>query len=324
VDNDAITYAKLQNVSATSRLLGRFTAGAGDAEEITGTQATTLLDVFTSALKGLAPASGGGTTNFLRADGSWAAPAGGGSPGGSNTQFQFNNSGAFGGTADLTWDSVNKQAKFLNGTGHFEIGLDSSYNAVFGHAFASSDNVKQYEFKYYSSGAIQTSGFKLSDVGNGFTTVITQLGGSGGLYWTDGAGNPGKLLVGTWSNPGDSQELRATAGHWYTSGADLFGINGQSAGAQFQVTANAAAVVGVTIKLAASQSANAWEVQPNGSTTPLAAFLAGGGLLMKERADPTAPAADNGILYVRDNGSGKSQLVVRFPTGAIQVISTEP
>ena len=39
---------------------------------------TALLDTFTSALKGLAPASGGGTTNFLRADGAWAAPAGGG------------------------------------------------------------------------------------------------------------------------------------------------------------------------------------------------------------------------------------------------------
>lgn len=34
VDNDVITYAKLQNISATDRILGRSTAGAGDAEEI--------------------------------------------------------------------------------------------------------------------------------------------------------------------------------------------------------------------------------------------------------------------------------------------------
>lgn len=74
--NDLWTYAKIQNVSATARILGRITAGAGDIEELTGTQATTLLDNFTSALKGLAPASGGGTTNFLRADGTWAAPPG--------------------------------------------------------------------------------------------------------------------------------------------------------------------------------------------------------------------------------------------------------
>lgn len=73
--NDAVTYAKMQNVSATSRFLGRITAGAGDAEELTGTQATTLLDTFTSGLKGLVPASGGGTANFLRADGTFAAPS---------------------------------------------------------------------------------------------------------------------------------------------------------------------------------------------------------------------------------------------------------
>lgn len=33
--DEAVTYAKIQNVSATSRLLGRSTAGAGDIEEIT-------------------------------------------------------------------------------------------------------------------------------------------------------------------------------------------------------------------------------------------------------------------------------------------------
>jgi hypothetical protein len=76
IANDVVTYAKIQNISATSRFLGRITAGAGDTEELTGTQATTLLDVFTSALKGLAPASGGGTTNFLRADGTWTAAGG--------------------------------------------------------------------------------------------------------------------------------------------------------------------------------------------------------------------------------------------------------
>ena len=35
IDNDAVTYAKIQNVSATSRLLGRASSGSGDIEEIT-------------------------------------------------------------------------------------------------------------------------------------------------------------------------------------------------------------------------------------------------------------------------------------------------
>jgi hypothetical protein len=35
IDNDAVTYAKMQNVSAASRLLGRGDSGSGDPQEIT-------------------------------------------------------------------------------------------------------------------------------------------------------------------------------------------------------------------------------------------------------------------------------------------------
>jgi len=80
IADDAVTNAKLANMD-TARFKARITAGSGDPEDLTGTQATTLLDTFTSSLKGLAPASGGGTTNFLRADGTWAAPPGGGGGG---------------------------------------------------------------------------------------------------------------------------------------------------------------------------------------------------------------------------------------------------
>ena len=51
IDNDVVTYAKIQNVSATDKLLGRSTAGAGDIEEITCTSAGRALldDVDASA-----------------------------------------------------------------------------------------------------------------------------------------------------------------------------------------------------------------------------------------------------------------------------------
>jgi hypothetical protein len=42
------------------------------------TQVTADLNLFTSLLQGLVPASGGGVSNFLRADGTWAAPSGSG------------------------------------------------------------------------------------------------------------------------------------------------------------------------------------------------------------------------------------------------------
>lgn len=75
VDNLAVTLADIQNI-ATATFLGRTTAGTGVTEQLTVTQATAMLNVFTSTLKGLVPLSGGGTANFLRADGTWTAPAG--------------------------------------------------------------------------------------------------------------------------------------------------------------------------------------------------------------------------------------------------------
>ncbi len=45
IDNDSVTYAKMQNVSATDRILGRDTAGAGDVEEITPAALRTMINI---------------------------------------------------------------------------------------------------------------------------------------------------------------------------------------------------------------------------------------------------------------------------------------
>lgn len=58
------------NITATG------SAGLAMLAATTAAEQTALLDNFTSSLKGLVPASGGGTTNYLRADGNWAAAGG--------------------------------------------------------------------------------------------------------------------------------------------------------------------------------------------------------------------------------------------------------
>jgi hypothetical protein len=41
-------------------------------------------------------------------------------------------------------------------------------------------------------------------------------------------------------------------------------------------------------------------------------------------ADHTAPSANRAVIYTKDNGAGKTQLAVRFNTGAVQILATEP
>lgn len=76
----------LADVPAAS-IKGRTAGSVGPPADLTGAQATALLDPFTSSAKGLVPASGGGTTNFLRADGAFVPPPGGSGGGGSLTNI---------------------------------------------------------------------------------------------------------------------------------------------------------------------------------------------------------------------------------------------
>lgn len=67
IDNDAVTYAKIQNVTATDRLLGRDTAGAGDIEELTvsGGLEFTGTGIQRSALTGDVTASAGSNATTI-------------------------------------------------------------------------------------------------------------------------------------------------------------------------------------------------------------------------------------------------------------------
>ena len=85
VDNDVVTNAKMANV-ATATFKGRTTAGTGDPEDLSATQATALLNAFagdsgSGGTKGLVPAPASGDAasgKFLKADGTFAVPSGGG------------------------------------------------------------------------------------------------------------------------------------------------------------------------------------------------------------------------------------------------------
>jgi len=131
IKNDAVTFAKFQNVT-DARLLGRSAGSSGDMQELTVSAPITLsggvLDFDESANLGnnarVSVNKNSGATvgtrrriNFIEGsnvtltisddsgneevDVTIASTGGSGSPGGSNTQFQYNNSGAFAGSGNM-------------------------------------------------------------------------------------------------------------------------------------------------------------------------------------------------------------------------------
>lgn len=71
-----------------------------------GTKRRAFPGLFTSTAQGLTPASGGGSSNFLRADGTWAAPAGGISGSGTNTYVTYwTGTSAISGEAGFTYNA---------------------------------------------------------------------------------------------------------------------------------------------------------------------------------------------------------------------------
>lgn len=73
----SVTLGQLPAI-ASNTVYGNITGSSATPTAITQTQLTALVNSFTSSLSGTVAASGGGTTNFLRADGSWTTPGGGG------------------------------------------------------------------------------------------------------------------------------------------------------------------------------------------------------------------------------------------------------
>lgn len=76
IASNVVSNAKLAQMAAHT-FKGNNTGSTANALDLTATQLTAELNQFTSVLQGVVPLSGGGTTNFLRADGSWATPPAG-------------------------------------------------------------------------------------------------------------------------------------------------------------------------------------------------------------------------------------------------------
>lgn len=224
IDNNAVTYAKIQDVSATSRFLGRITTGAGDIEELTGTQATSLLDAFvgdsgSGGTKGLVPAPAtGDATKFLKGDGTWGTIAGGGDVTKVGTPVNnqigvWTGDGTIEGTSDLTFDGTELAIATTAGanerfflftkpsTGYLEMGVSGNEMYIAGTSGSTSLRLTgDGQLTFTSAGGMYFG-----------ANTSTQWG-----YWN----NSGELLINT-TDQGDYK--LQVGGNIWTNGTFTFG-----------------------------------------------------------------------------------------------------
>lgn len=332
IANNAVTYGKMQAANAVSRLVG-------------SSDASTALTNITLG------------TNLSMSGSTLNAASGGGTPGGSNTHVQFNNSGAFGGAAGLTWDGTNLAATNLR-VGDGTLGAPSLaftsdadgtgtglYRSDANEIAVAINGVRQINL----SGA--TAGTGAIRLNNTYTDGTNYERGV--FQWVSNVLHIGTTALGTGTQraivigvepatalkpkitintntsvyvegaTGSNSHIGAPNGNCYIGQTNNFGATVLIGNAGFRVGAN--------VPLAWSNDATSFGTADIGIGRTAAGILTvtnastgGGSVELREQTAPAAGAANTVRIYAEDNGAGKTRLMALFNTGAAQQIAIEP
>lgn len=184
----------------------------GNSSNTPNADLTSFVNVFTSLLSGAAPASGGGTSNFLRADGTWAAPGGGG---GSGTVTSV----ALADGSSSPIYSISGSPVTTSGT-LTETLVNQSANQVF--AGPTSGGAAQPTFRALV--AADVSGLVPAAANPSASVGLAAVNGSAATFLrSDGAPALSQAIAPTWTgthtfNPGSGDAIKISSGDLNTGG----------------------------------------------------------------------------------------------------------
>lgn len=309
------------NSSADARIAAASATGSGALVRATSpTLVTPALGTPSSVVltNGIGlPAPGGisatGTpsaTTFLRGDGQWATPAGGGgTPGGATTQVQFNDAGAFGGDADLTWNKTTNTLGLPGADTGIELkGITNEPGTI------GADTLRVYSKKIAGKMVPKVKGPSGID-----SPIQNSLWGNNVMFWGPSTATGGTAFgtsystAGTYAtlNPSFSTTLFSTIQRNRYS--NVVTTANQALGVR---TANALVARGSTVGGGFFFASRAgFETWTNGGRAFFGMFTGTTGIIT---ADPSATAnicgfasevADNGLIYFMSRNSGTTSKV---------------
>lgn len=238
ISTNTITNSNLAQMNANT-VKGNNTGSTANVSDLSQTQLTAMVNNFTTSLPGSAPASGGGTTNFLRADGTWAAPAAG--------AMVLLNTLTASNSATLS-----DTTSFTNTYSEYEIRIQDLVPAT---------SAAQLTLQVHTGGAFQTTGYISAVLG--FNNAATATAGlstaiqlnQGAVQNTATRGTSGIIHVANPASTTTMKKFYGQMGEIDTSGTghgDLFsGIWGNNAGAidGFQLLFTSGNITSGTVKV---------------------------------------------------------------------------
>ena len=295
---------------------------SGSFGGLTAAALTAALNVFSTSLQGAAPASGGGTTNFLRADGSWAAPSGGASAFDYSSYAQAATSGTLSGTQFYngnytTTGSITAQSCRLYVNGNVVINNPVTVATELNGATGFLSQIPYYDAA--SGGGSPTAMFG-QGLGGGFggyadgeSEGIMSAGG-GSFAGAGGTGGTGESLT-TAGQPSPAGALYKYANMYCGSGGGAGGASitatpaaGGAGGGGFYIFATG------TITVNANISANGGAGTTASSTAPASA-AGGGGSGGIVDLDCLGVLTINSGKVVSANGGTGGAGVTTYPAG---------
>jgi hypothetical protein len=183
--------------------------------------AFTSLPLFTSTSPGLAPASGGGTVNFLRADGTYASPVAG-----SPTQVQYNSSGTFAASPLFTYTASTNVLGVGNITGTaLAMQIQPKAPTVLENAGSVSVTARTAALANGNGGGVAISTGNGLGTGTGGPLTLSAGNGPGG-----GAGGDFTMTAGASTN-GTGGAFNVFGGNGSTQGGGVIMFAGPASGA---------------------------------------------------------------------------------------------